>query len=64
MSMFSRLLLVTHFFVEPVFQHEEKVTQTVPWKGGVKIQISTTKITPNYFSGKLQMTIIISNFSL
>lgn len=63
MSMFSHLLLVTHFFVEPVFQCE-KVTQIVPRKGGVKIQISTIKITSNYFSGKLQMTIIISNFSL
>lgn len=52
------------FFVQPVFHEEEKATQILPGKGGVKIQITTIKIIPNYLSGKLKMTIVINNFSL
>jgi len=51
------------FFVQPVF-HEEKATQILPGKGGVKIQITTIKIIPNYLSGTLKMTIVVNNFSL
>lgn len=52
------------FFVQPVFHEEEKATQILPGKGGVKIQITTIKIIPNYLSAKLKMTIVINNFSL
>lgn len=52
------------FFVQPVFHEEEKATQILPGKGGVKIQITTIKIIPNYLSGKLKMTIVINNFGL
>lgn len=52
------------FFVQPVFHEEEKASQILPGKGGVKIQITTIKIIPTYLSGKLKMTIIIGNFGL